>query len=127
MYNILFVGHFTEICHSCLTISVNVTTAVVGDVIMVITSIRQQPHIGITLFINDVASTNRSADLSCSNKNSVLGQQVVYYCTAWKSGTMIMDANTEFCSSELNSPQVDITIEEEERIMPNETHGMLPV
>ena len=93
---------------------------------MVITSIRQQPHNGITLFINGVAFTDPSANLSCSTKSNVLGQQVVYYCTARKSGTMIINANTEFCDTQLNSSQVDVTIEEQ-RIMPTETHGMLPV
>ena len=124
MYILFVLFHFTEICRSCLTLSANITRAIVGNVIMVITSIKQRPHNGITLFINDKAFTDPSADLSCSTQSKVLGEQVVYYCTAWKSGTMTIITNTEFCGTQLNSSQIDITVEEQ-RIIP--THGMLLV
>ena len=99
------------------------TAAVVGDGILVISSIKQRPHNGISLFINGIASTDPSADLSCSTKNRVLGHQVIYYCIAKRSGTVTLRTNTEFCETVLNSQQINITIEEQ-RIMPNETHGM---
>ena len=92
---------------------------------MVNSTIRQQPHNGITLFINGIAFTDPSSDLSCSTKSKVLGQFVMFYCTTKKTGTVYIKTNTGFCDTELSSQEIDITIEEQ-RTMPNETlneHG----
>ena len=102
---------FTEICEDCLRISVNVTTIAVGDIIMVNCSINQRPHNGITLFINEVASTDPSADLRCFTE-SIWGHLVTYYCIATKSGMMNITANTEFCDTVVDSQQISIAIEE---------------
>ena len=78
---------------------------------MVNCSINQRPHNGITLFINEVASTDPSADLRCSTEN-VWGHLVTYHCIAKKSGMMNVTANTEFCDTVVDSQQISITIEE---------------
>ena len=89
---------------------------------MVNCSMNQGPHTGITLFINSVASTDPSADMRCSTK-SIQGHLVTYYCIAKKSGVMNITANTEFCDTVVDSQQIGITIEEEERIMHNRTEN----
>ena len=84
----------------------------------------QQPHSGITLFINGIASTDPSADLRCSTE-SIWGHLVTYYCIAKKSGMMNITANTEFCDTVVDSQQIYIIIEEKR--IDNKTedhHGM---
>ena len=105
-------------CEDCLMLSANVTSATVGDVIMITSSISQQPHNGISLLIN--GSINGST-LECHTTSHVLGSQVLFYCIARKSGTVIIQSNVVFCDVDLTSQQINITIEEQR----NETEGKL--
>ena len=105
--------HFVaiEICEDCLQLSVNVTAARVGDVVMIISDMIQQPHNGISLSINGLISTN--PNFTCHTTSNILSQQVIYYCTAKKTGMVTVQSNTVFCNTDLNSLRINITIEEQ--------------
>ena len=112
---------FTEICEDCLGLSANTTTAVVSNVVMITGSMVQRPHNGISLLVNGLIAAN--PDFICHTTSNVLGHQVVYYCTARKSGTVTVQSNVVFCDGDLTSQQINITIEEQ-RVMIDETqHG----
>ena len=88
------------------------TSAVVGDVIMVIINIDQRPHSGISLSVNE--SFVRHPDFDCYPRDhSVTNPQVVYYCTARKSGTVTIQANVIFCSLDWSSQKIIIPVEEQ--------------
>ena len=102
-------------------LSANVTaTTAVGDVVMITSSMAQQPHNGVSLLVNGLISTN--PNFECSTTSHVLGRQVIFYCTARKSGTVTIQSNVVFCDGDLTSQQINITIEEQ-RTAPNETHS----
>ena len=107
--------HFVliEICEDCLTLSSNVTVVAVGGVVMIVSSMLQQPHNGISLFVDGVAYTNANLDFRCHTTSKILGQQMVYYCTGRKTGTVTVHSNTVFCDTELSSQQIVIIIEEQ--------------
>ena len=71
----------TETCEDCLELSANITTATLGDVIMIISSITQRPHGGISLLVN--GSIARNVDFPCHTTSRVLGPEVIFHCTAW--------------------------------------------
>ena len=88
------------------------TTAVVGDIIVITISIIQQPHSGISLSVN--GSFVRNPDFDCHPRgHSVLDPQVVYYCTARKSGTVTIQANVTFCSVDWGSEEIIIRVEDQ--------------
>ena len=92
--------------------SASMTKAVVGDVIVVTTTIIQQPHSGISLSVN--GSFTRNPDFDCHTRNhSVRDPQVVYYCAARKSGTVTIQANVTFCNLDWSSQKTIITVEEQ--------------
>ena len=93
--------------------SASKTTAVVGDIIMVNTSITQQPHGGISLSANGSFVRNPSFD--CDTRgHSVLDHEVIYYCTARKSGAITIQANVVFCSIDWSSQTINISIKEDD-------------
>ena len=112
---------FTEICEDCLGLSANATTAVIGDVVMITSSMMQQPHNGISLLINGLIAAN--PDFVCHTTSNVLGHQVVYYCTARESGTVIIQSHVVFCDGDLTSQQINITIEEQMVMIDGTHHG----
>ena len=88
------------------------TTAVVGDVILITISIIQQPHSGISLSVN--GSFVRNPGFDCHTRgHSVLDPQVVYYCTARKSGTVTIQANVTFCNVDWGSEEIIIRVEDQ--------------
>ena len=88
------------------------TTAVVGDIIVVTTSIIQQPHSGISLSVNN--SFVRNPNFDCNTRgHSVLDPQVIYYCTARRSGTVTIQANVTLCGIDWGSRKISITVEEQ--------------
>jgi len=117
----------SEICQDCLQLSANVTAVIPGDVILFISTLTQRPNNGITLFINRTVSTDARAILDCHlMSNDVSGSEVVYSCTAVRSGTVTVNTNTVFCDSDLYSQNITITIEEQ-TIVTSKTqneHGM---
>ena len=92
--------------------SASMTIAVVGDVIVVTTSFIQQPHSGISLSVNGSLVRNPNFDCHFSG-DSVTDPQVVYYCTARKSGTVIIQANVTFCGVDWSSQKIIIIVEEQ--------------
>ena len=111
---------FTEICEHCLTLSANVTVVVVGGAVMIVSNMSQQPHNGITLFINGVTYTDANLDFRCRTTSSILGQQMIYYCMGKRNETVTVQTNTVFCDTDLSSQQVTITIEEQDATTQNE-------
>ena len=109
--DVLHISH-TETCEDCLELSANITTATVGDVIMIISSITQRPHSGISLLVN--GSIARNEDFPCHTTSHVLGPEVIFHCTARKSGTMIIKSNVGI---DFTSQQILISIEEKTRSM----------
>ena len=103
----------TEVCEDCLTLSTNVTVVAVGGVVMIVSNMKQQPHNGISLFIDGVAYTNPNLNFRCRTTSNILGQQMIYYCTGRRSGTVAVQTNTVFCDTDLRSQQIIITIEEQ--------------
>ena len=103
----------TEICEHCLTLSTNVTVVAVGGVAMIISNMFQQPHNGISLFIDGVAYTNPNLNFRCHTTSNILGQQMIYYCTGRRSETVTVQTNTVFCDTDLSSQQIIITVEEQ--------------
>lgn len=82
----------------------------------VVSSIRQQPHTGISLIINEKAYTDSEAVLDCSPINGVLDSQVTYHCNPKQSAygtTVTIQTNTEFCETLLKSQQINITVVEQ--------------
>ena len=111
---------FTEICEDCLGLSANATTAVVGDLVMITSIMVQGPHNGISLLTNGSIA---NPDFTCHTMSNVLGRQVVYYCTARKSGAVTIQSHVVFCDGDLTSQQINIMFEEQ-RVMVDETqHG----
>ena len=97
--------------------SASTTTAVVGDIIVVTTSLIQQPHSGISLSVNE--SLFRNPGFDCHTRgHSVLYPQVVYYCTARRSGTVVIQANVTFCNIDWSSRIISITVEEQDDSKP---------
>ena len=111
---------FTEICEDCLRLSANATTAVVGDVIMITSSMVQRPHNGISLLVNGLIAAN--PDFTCHTASNVLGHQVVYYCTAMKSAAVTIQSHVVFCDGDLTSQQINITFKEQ-RVMVDGTQN----
>ena len=102
----------TDICEGCLKISASMTTAVVGDIVVVTASIIQQPHSGISLSVNNSFVIN--PDFDCNTRDhSVLDPQVIYYCTARRSGTVTVQANVTLCGIDWGSRKISITVEEQ--------------
>ena len=101
----------TDICEGCLSISANTTSVVEGDVIMFIIDIAQRPHGGISLSVNGSLVINSDFDCHFSG-DSVRDPQVVYHCTARKSGTVIIQATVTLCSVDWSSQEIIITVEE---------------
>ena len=97
-------------------LSANVTAATVGDVIMISSSITQQPHNGISLLVN--GSISRNSNFECRTTSHVLGRQVLFYCNARKSGTVTIQSNVVFCDVDLTSQQINITVEEQRTELP---------
>ena len=110
---------FIEICEDCLTLSANVAVVAVGSVVMIVSNMLQQPHSGISLFIDGEFYTNANLDFRCNTTNNVTDQQIIYYCMGRRSETVTLQTNTVFCDTDLSSQQVNVTIEEQDATTQN--------
>ena len=70
---------------------------------VVVISIIQQPHDGISLLIN--GSIARNEDFPCHTISHVLGPEVIFFCTARKSGIVFIESNVVFCSIDFTAHQ----------------------
>ena len=60
-------------------------------VVVIISSVIQRLHDGISLLVN--GSIARNEDFPCHTISHVLGPEVIFFCTARKSGIVCIESN----------------------------------